>query len=234
SSDLITQTNSFGVNYTDNWGKKIKVSGSYFFNFSDNTNNTTLTRNYYSNSDSVLYYNETNEAKTRNINHRFNFRLEYTIDSVNAMVINSKFTSQFTDYTKHLEGGNFSMENTPMSVIATDNASKNLGYSFTNGITYRHRFRKPSRTLTFDLNGTYNPLTGNGSYYSLNQYTNDTTLLNQTSNLNSRTYSVTGSVAWTEPAGKKASFFLTTLRRWQKAKWTRRQMILISPEMILH
>jgi hypothetical protein len=199
----ITQTNSFGVNYTDDWGKKIKVSGSYFFNISDNVNNTSLSRNYYSNSDSVLYYNEDNHATTGNTNHRLNFRLEYTIDSMNSLIVTTKFTSQNTDYFKHLEGGNFSTENVRQSLIITDNASKNLAYNFGQGLTYRHRFLKPGRTITLDLGGTYNPRTGSGTYYSLNQYSNDTTLLNQTSTLDSRSYSETASLAWTEPIGKK-------------------------------
>ena len=32
----ISKTNAFGINYSDQWGKKLTVSGSYFFNNSNN------------------------------------------------------------------------------------------------------------------------------------------------------------------------------------------------------
>ena len=37
----ISKTNSFGLNYSDLWGKKVDVSGSYFFNNSNANNNQT-------------------------------------------------------------------------------------------------------------------------------------------------------------------------------------------------
>ncbi len=41
----ITTTHSVGFNYSDQWGKKIKVTASYFFNYSDNVNNTQTVKN---------------------------------------------------------------------------------------------------------------------------------------------------------------------------------------------
>jgi len=34
----INTTNAFGINYSDTWGKKLEVQGSYFFNNGDNRN----------------------------------------------------------------------------------------------------------------------------------------------------------------------------------------------------
>jgi hypothetical protein len=199
----ITTTNSFGTNYSDEWGKKIKVSGSYFFNLSDNANATTLSRTYFTSSDSTLAYNETNEASTRNINHRFNFRFEYTIDSMNTLILSTRFTSQYTDYSKHLEGQNISSDAAPQTSTLTNTASENLSYNFTNNATFRHRFIKPGRTISIDLNETYSPRTGNGSYYSLNKYSNDTTSINQQSTNKSGSLTLSTSLAYTEPVGKK-------------------------------
>jgi hypothetical protein len=201
----VTTTNSFGVNYSDDWGKKIKVSGSYFFNLSDNKNSTTLSRNYFT-SDSTLTYNETNESSTRNINHRFNFRFEYTIDSLNTLIINSRFTSQFTDYSKHLEGQNLSFDATPLTTAFTINNSENLGYNITNGLTFRHRLGKPGRTIAVDLNESYSPRSGNGSYYSRNEYSNDTTLINQQSTTKTGAYTLSATLSYTEPVGKGGQF----------------------------
>ncbi len=202
----ITTTNSFGTNYSDDWGKKIKVSGSYFFNHSDNATSTTLTRNYFTSSDSTLAYNETNTGNTRNINHRFNFRFEYAIDSVNAMVFTTRFTSQYTESDKQLMGENISYNSTPLTSTLTNTSSQNLSYNLTSGVTFRHRFAKPGRTIAVELNETYSPRAGTGSYYSLNKYSNDTILVNQISDTKSGTTTLSSALAWTEPAGKKGQF----------------------------
>lgn len=202
----LTTTNSFGLNYSDNWGKKVKVSGSYFFNDGLNKNITDLSRNYFTLADSTLFYKENDTATTHNINHRATFKLEYTIDSMNTLLFTPKFNSQFTDYSKQLDGGNYSAENVRQTMTSTKNTSQNMGYTFGSGITYRHRFSKPQRTLTFDVNLSYTPRTGKGTYNSLNQYSNDTTSLDQHSTLKSSSYSVSPSVSWTEPAGKKGQF----------------------------
>lgn len=205
----ITQTTAFGINYSDEWGKKIKVSGSYFFNTSFNQNNTNLSRTYFTTLDSALFYNEENNATTSNMNHRFNFRFEYTIDSMNALLINSKFTSQFTDYSKRLDGLNYSDLDSPESSIYTSNSSKNLGFTMTNGATFRHRFKKPSRTISLDASVSNNPRTGTGSYFSYNRYSNDTTLDDQHSSLSSDGYTLSSTLAWTEPVGKSGQFLFS-------------------------
>ncbi len=203
----ISATNSVGLNYSDEWGKKIKVSGSYFFNVSENVNTTELSRTYFT--DSALYYNETNSSNSRNINHRANFRLEYTIDSMNALVITPRFTSQFTDNSKTLNGSNFAQFDFPQSTTVTNNMSENLGYTFSNGINYRHRFRKMGRTISLELNGTYTTRTGTGEYYSVNNFPGDTSLIDQHSNLSSLSQSGSATISWTEPAGEKGQFLFT-------------------------
>lgn len=118
------------------------------------------------------------------------------------MVVTTKLTSQFTDYIKNLDGGNYSIVDQLQTSILTTNTTKNLGYNFSSGITYRHRFDKPRRTFSVDMNGSNNPRTGNGAYFSTNKFTSDTTLIDQTSNLKSTSYSGSTSFAWTEPMGK--------------------------------
>jgi hypothetical protein len=212
----ITTTNAFGVNYSDDWGAKIKVTGSYFFNISDNNNTTDLTRNYFASSDSLLYYQENNSGFTRNINHRFNFRFEYNIDSMNALVINPRFTSQFTDYDKTLSGTNYKLENIVQSSTTTDNASLNQGYTFSNNFTFRHRFLKPRRTVTFDLTTTKTLRDGSGSYFADNRFPFDTTQIDQRSTLSSESFSIAPTITWTEPAWKSGQLLFSYSPSWTR------------------
>ncbi|MBL0317261.1 MAG: carboxypeptidase-like regulatory domain-containing protein [Flavobacteriales bacterium] len=69
----LTTTHSAGMNYSDEWGEKITISGSYFFNQSENTNQTNTIRNYFS--DDGQRYVENNNSATDNINHRGNVKL---------------------------------------------------------------------------------------------------------------------------------------------------------------
>ena len=93
-------------NYSDNWGKKIKVSGSYFFNATNNNTSTTLSRTYLTAQDNNLLYNETNTSNNKNQNHRFNFRMEYDIDSNNSIVLTPRVSVQVNDNENTLNGAN--------------------------------------------------------------------------------------------------------------------------------
>ncbi|CAN5336083.1 outer membrane beta-barrel protein [soil metagenome] len=205
----ITTTNSFGSNYSDQWGKKIKVSGSYFFNLSDNANNNSLNRNYFTTTEGALAYNETNNINTRNINNRFNFRLEYAIDSMNSMVFAAKFTSQYTDYSKELNGVNTSGNSVPLSSTFTKSSSINLGYDFSGSLTYRHRFYKEGRTISLDLSESLSPRGGTGAYYSVNKYPTDTSLIDQRSTTKTASSSLKGSLNYSEPIGKLGQLLFT-------------------------
>ncbi len=68
----ITTTHSIGLNYSDTWGKGVEVSGSYFFNSTQNDNISSLTRSYFTGADSNLVYKEQSETHSKNINHRAN------------------------------------------------------------------------------------------------------------------------------------------------------------------
>src|SRR5690606_21185469 len=99
-------TNSAGLNYSNDWGKKAKLTASYFFNQTNNDNNTSLTRQYFTSADSNLLYNESNSANTKNLNHRFNARFDYSIDSNNSITLRPRLSFQEYHYTSVLAGDN--------------------------------------------------------------------------------------------------------------------------------
>ncbi len=43
----ISTTHSIGINYRDVWGKKLTVTGSCFFNHTENSNSTVRNRRYF-------------------------------------------------------------------------------------------------------------------------------------------------------------------------------------------
>src|SRR6478672_7097949 len=87
----IAITNAAGINFADQWGKKLTVSGSYFFNNSNNLNNQVADQRSLNGTD---LYKENSLSKNNNYNHRINLRLDYKIDSANSILITSSINLQ--------------------------------------------------------------------------------------------------------------------------------------------
>lgn len=221
----ITKTNSVGLNYSDNWGKKIKVTGSYFFNQTDNTNTSDLTRNYFTNgnTDSNQVYNEHSTTESKNYNHRFSVRFEYNIDSSNSLIVTPKLSFQNNQYTTSLLG-NTTIGGGPAGMTRNENISNNYGYSFSNNLVFRHRFAKKGRTISLNIGTQLNEKNGDGKQYALNQFINDTThlsdttLLDQQYTLYSNGYTVSTSLIYTEPVGKKGQLMVNYSPSYTKNK----------------
>ena len=206
----ITKTQSLGFNYSDSWGKKVKVSGSYFFNRSDNSANTSLVRNYVTNDpDSLLAYTENNMVHSINYNNRANFRLEYTIDSSNDIIFTPRVSFQNNNSQNDLAGIT-TLGDSPNSAVNTRYDAISKGYTLSGNVLWRHRFAKKGRTLSIGLTPSDNHKDGDGSQYSLNGYaTGDTVLQDQRYNLISKSQSLSGNVTYTEPLSVKSQLMLT-------------------------
>ncbi len=202
----ITQTQSAGINYSDQWGKKLKVTGSYFFNRSDNDNSTSLTRNYIvNNPDSGLVYRENGENSSINYNHRVNARLEWTIDSLNSVIVQPRLSYQDNSTTRNLFGTTSLGALSDQSTINNRYKALNNGYTLNNQLTYRHRFAKQGRTISLNAGTSYNEKSGNGLLYSQNRYSvTDTETNDQHYDLDASGLTLSGSLNYTEPLTKNS------------------------------
>ncbi len=156
----IIKSLSTGLNYSDVWGGKIKVSGSYFISNSEpRQESSSLRRSTFKlgdNSDSIAIRNTTSMSENLNRNHRFNFRFEYQIDSANSIIYIPSLTLQHSE--------NYSMNSSFTDVDATakyryitgnsENRNERDGYNFGNNILFRHKFGKVGRTVTLGWNNT--------------------------------------------------------------------------------
>lgn len=209
--DGLTQTKAAGINYIDKWGEDIEVSGSYFFNL---TNNNALSN---TNRDFILTsipqnYSELNSSASDNINHRLNMRLEYKIDSLNSILFRprvslqknngSSFTSGLTSTsTENLNRTNNLFNSNLQAIDASSN------------ILYRKRFELRGRTLSISLNNTYRKNDGDNSLYSENYFfgvnpTADT--LDQIANLDANGSSISSNLTYTEPVGENSQLQITS------------------------
>lgn len=202
----ISTTHSVGLNYADVLGKnnQVKITGSYFFNFSNNVSGTDLTRQYFNAGDSSTYYKESNLTTSKNMNHRLNLRVEYRIDSMNNLIFTPKFSYQKNNQTNQIEGENSIEQTELLSKTSSRYASLNTGYNFSANLLWQHKFRKKYRTLSVNAGTVINNKTGNTSQNADNLYVNegDSSTLNQKATIAGTSYQINGDIAYTEPAGK--------------------------------
>ena len=161
----ITHTNAIGLNYSDTWGKKLQVDASYFFNKSNNHTESKIFRQYITSNDTSLNYSEDDLNNSINTNHRFNLRLEYKANARNSLLLTSSGVFQGNNgdaLQTAVTQLNQSIENNAL----THNNTNLNSWNFQNDLLLRHRFSKPGRTLTLDLQQGYNSQTGNRSLLS--------------------------------------------------------------------
>ncbi len=197
----LTNTKAFGINYSDRYGDKVDITGSYFFNLTNNNAVSTDNRNYFLTLPEAQAYNENDNSLTKNINHRLNLRLNYQIDQDNSILFYPSFTAQINNGSSNVNG----ITSSGSSKLNSTNNIFNSNLSAinsSNNLLLRHRFDTPGRTLSIGLNGTFTNNTGNNNLFAEDDYygnsvTSDT--VNQNSNLLKHGFSSSANIVYTEP-----------------------------------
>lgn len=210
----IITTYALGMNYSDDWGKRATFSGAYFYNRTENVAETDLLREYILGGNNGLSYNENSSAKTTNDNHRLNFRLEMKPDSINSIIIQPKLSIQLNNGNNNLYGIN-KLSDTISDI--NNSYRTNLGaYNFSLPVLWRHSFAKKGRTVSLNLNPSYNASNGGSRLETFNGYYADsvyTDSIDQKSVLAKSGLNSTSNLTFTEPIGKKgfisANYILT-------------------------
>ncbi len=203
----ISKTQAIGFNYTDKWGKKTDVSGSYFFNRSENSADQLLFRNYVFPADGGQTYSESNLSSSVNTNHRFNLRMEYKIDSVNSILFTPRLSLQHNEGLRSVLGETLLKSDLLNNTGSNFNSDLN-GLSASGDLLYRHRFSRPGRTISLNIGTSYSDNTGESSLFSGNNFFTDPVSfdsLNQLSDLDNTGLTLSSNVTYTEPINKKES-----------------------------
>lgn len=155
SNDGITRTNSIGLNYRDDLGKKLSVYGSYTFTDKQTVTSSNKQQTNLFTDGSVIDYENSKKIENGS-HHRFFFNAEWKIDSFNQIKIsptisynktNSTTASDFLfarNSTEKLSDGN--------SLYTNSAVQPNINGT----ILYNHRFRRPGRLFSANFTGGYN------------------------------------------------------------------------------
>jgi len=198
----ISTTNSLGMNYNDAWDKnRVKLSASYFFNNAVNNNNTTSTTAYTEGTENSNIYDQTSSSGSTNYNSRINSRLEWNLDTNNAIFVILKGNIQQTHTAADATEYDLLSE-MEQSFSQTNSSSMSRGYDYSGNILYMHKFHKLHRTISWNLSFDDNNKSVPGNLFSLDDYyakDTTTTLLNQQYTQPTYGYTLGSSLSYTEP-----------------------------------
>lgn len=153
--DGLNNNRSIGLNYRDDWGKQVTVYGSY--SFSDQTTNTITsslqTTNNLQNSAPNVSQSNANQNDD-NLNHRFNFNMEYKPDTLNYV----KFSPTLSySTTKSVAQDLFNQSQNGGVTAGALNSTNKLTAPFLDAnLLFNHRFRSRGRNISLNLYGSTN------------------------------------------------------------------------------
>lgn len=201
----IINTNTIGVNFGDEWGEKLELTGSYLYSHRENESEEAKYRDYILPSDSGQFYTESRFNNRINEDHRFNMRLDYKPDERNRIIFRPNVTLKYDRANSVFEG---ITENDAGRINETENTSTgdNSDYDFNSRLYYSHKFVKKGRSLTLHLNTGYHANEDNGTRVANNIFYNSedsVEFLNQLSIRNRTGISWEAQASYTEPVGEK-------------------------------
>jgi hypothetical protein len=198
----ITKTNSIGLNYSGSIGKKLTLSGSYFFNNTRTNSTEDINREYIQQDYSNKSYSESSNTLKKNYNHRLNLRLEYAIDSLNTLIMvpSLSFQTNNSDVkdlkTTILTNGG--------SIISSQQTGTDLnGYSLSNQLIFRHKFAKAGRSVSLGVTTSANKKNSDNTNNYTTIESQDTIPVSQYTDGKVDGYTVSSNLAYTEPVGKR-------------------------------
>ncbi len=177
----ISTTNAGGFNFHDKYGKKLELTGSYFFNGTENKNDqTSLTQTLKG--DSSIFKHDTTSSFTKNLNHRISMELNYQIDSMNSILFrpNVSYAINSSDRTSSSITNGQSGYHLNESNSSSSSDGTNLNSS--NTLLYRLKFKKPRRTFSINIGNSIK--SGNTDTYTKSSLTKyDTSIVPGGSNV---------------------------------------------------
>ncbi len=218
----INTTNSFGFNYSDKWSKKVDVTGSYFFN-NTNNNNDQLSENQTLFSGKTQYTDQNSISTGKNYNHRINMRIEYRVDSSNSFIITPSLNFQNNKSASLSTTQTYYGANDSLNTSDNNSTSSRNGYNLRNNILFRHSFPKRGRTFSINLGTTFNQ--NNSENFVVSKYrffdqlqVPSDSLQDQYITDPTNGYTINPSINYTEPLGKKSQLQINYSPSYSKNK----------------
>ncbi|NII24749.1 TonB-dependent receptor [Pseudoflavitalea sp. X16] len=205
----ITETRAAGLNFSNEFSKKLRINGSYFYNNSAMTN-TIKARRQNILPDTTFFYNSSTNSANNNESHRVHVNIDYKPDSMTDIYVNTFFNTSANKSTTANDALSTSIKGDPINAATNTftgrSDDKNTGLE----VFFGHRLNKQGRGFTLSMNYNYNDRLaldkndGRTVFYKTDgSSTADT--LDQQSNTTASNNMLSLSTSWTEPLAKQLS-----------------------------
>ena len=151
NSGGIVTTNAMGLNYSDKWGKKVNVTGSYFFNNTANSLRQITNRETVVNANLRQFYEENLINTVKNSNHRANARIEADINDKNSIVLTPSLSFQDNSTFSDRDALTRNSLGDSLSALRSISNATTKAVNLSNNLTYRYKFDKKGRTLSTEV-----------------------------------------------------------------------------------
>ncbi|MEM8565393.1 MAG: TonB-dependent receptor [Bacteroidota bacterium] len=200
----INTTHSGGINFNYDFTKNTELSLNYFYNGVTNRLLRETSRINFLN-DEVFNSGDTVSSKTRNYDHRANFKLKHTLKKGEDLTFRGNLGFNNSEANSNSFSETFNPEGDLQNSRLTSNSSERDGINLTTSILYRKRFKKEGRSFTARLNSGFNSNNGLSLLRSNNIFfTNGSVveeLINQQQDNDNEGYNYQGALTYTEPLG---------------------------------
>jgi hypothetical protein len=151
NSGGIVTTNAMGLNYSDKWGKKVNVTGSYFFNNTANSLRQITNRETVVNANLRQFYEENLINTVKNSNHRANARIEADLNDKNSIVLTPSLSFQDNSTFSDRDALTRNSLGDSLSALRSISNATTKAVNLSNNLTYRYKFDKKGRTLSTEV-----------------------------------------------------------------------------------
>lgn len=204
----IATTTAAGVNYNNTWNKgKTDLSANYTYSdVSLFTDKQTTTQNLTPGG--AFNSNQHDSTVNDGMQHRLNVVLDQKVDSSFSVRIAPSLTwqqSQKTTLSNYISANSTSKINEGFSNTISDADA----FNFNGTALLRKKFKTKGRTMSLNLNTTYNHSTSDGAQVSENSFLSPDgswldSNINQTNNRDAISRNFGARLVYTEPMGKKS------------------------------
>jgi hypothetical protein len=140
-----------GLNYSDKWGKKVNVTGSYFFNNTANSLRQITNRETVVNANLRQFYEENLINTVKNNNHRANARIEADLNEKNSIVLTPSLSFQDNSTFSDRDALTRNSLGDSLSALRSISNATTKAVNLSNNLTYRYKFDKKGRTLSTEV-----------------------------------------------------------------------------------
>ena len=169
-TDGITQSHAAALNYSNEFGSWLDVSGSYFLNTSTNDADQSLERLLFLGDSAAQRNIQRSTTQLRNLNHRLNLRADVTLDSMNSLLLTPRFTWQSSDRSSNGLTQTVAQNEALLNTLSTQSNTIASGFTTNSELLFRHRFPTEGRTLSVRFQWNQQSNSTDPTTNSLNTY----------------------------------------------------------------